>query len=45
MGLSLTLVEKKARLASDVHDIDVFDLRGCQEVSSCAPVYRRHVIT
>lgn len=30
---------KKVKLASDVHDVDVFVLRGCQEVSPSAPVY------
>lgn len=36
---------QKVRLASDVHDIDVFVLWSSQEVSSSAPIYRRHVIT
>lgn len=35
---------QKIRHASDVHDIDVFVLWGSQEVSSSAPIYRRHVI-
>lgn len=45
MSMFMSLVKKTNKLTPDVHDVDVFVLRGSQEVSPWTPVHGRHVVT